>query len=113
MTDRYTEDQVIAAIADLTPTRLVSYLEAELVIPLQTGNGRMFRQIDLARLELLCELSDQFGLEEDALGVILSLIDQLHGVRSELRSVLDAIAQQPDEVRTRLEQAIRLAQTNG
>ena len=58
-------------------------------------------------------MSDQFSLEEDALRVILSLIDQLHGVRSELRCVLDAVAQEPVDVRTRLEQAIRVAQSTG
>lgn len=112
MTDRYSEAEAIAAIADLTPTRLVAYIEAELVIPLQTDEGRMFRQMDMARLELLCDLSVQLGLEEDALGVILSLIDQLHGVRHELRCVLGAIAQQPEELRSRLEQAIRSAKAN-
>ncbi len=113
MTDRFSEAEVIAAVADLTPSRLVSYIKAELVIPLQTDQGHSFRQIDLARLELLCELSDQFGLEEDALGVILSLIDQLHGVRSELRCVLEAIAKEPEDVRLRLQQAMRMAQTDG
>jgi chaperone modulatory protein CbpM len=111
MTDRYSEDQVIAAIAELTRPRLVAFVEARLVVPLQTDRGPVFRQIDMARLALLCDLSDQFGLEEDALAVILSLIDQLHGVRSELRCVLDAVAQEPAEVRARLERAIRRAQS--
>lgn len=110
MTDHYSEDQTIAAVASLTRTRLVSYIEAELVIPLRTDSGPVFRQIDIARLELLCELNEQFELEEEAIGVILSLIDQLHGVRSELRCVLKAVAQEPDDVRTRLEKAVRIAQ---
>lgn len=112
MTDRYSETEVIATIAYLTPTRLFSFIEAELVIPLRTDKGLEFRQIDMARLELVCELSEQFGLEEDALAVILSLIDQLHGVRSELRGVLGVIAQQPDDIRSHLEQAIRLAKVD-
>lgn len=109
MTEHYSEEQAIAAVASLTRSQLISYVQAELVVPLQTDRGLLFRQIDIARLELLCELNEQFGLEEDALGVILSLIDQLHLVRSELRCVLDAIAQEPDDVRVRLERAAQLS----
>ncbi len=110
MTGHLTEDDVVNAIADLTPDRLVAFVQAELVIPLQTDRGRRFRQVDKARLELLCDLTEQFGMDEDALAVILSLIDQLYAVRSDLRCVLKAVDQQPEDVRARLEQAIETVQ---
>ena len=113
MTAHYTEDDVITAIADLTRPRLVAFIQAELIIPLQTDAGTAFREIDIARLELLCELSDQFDFDEDALGVILSLIDQLHGVRADLRTLLTAIEREPDDVRARLGQAIRDVRLHG
>ncbi len=107
MTERYSEDEAIAAVARLTRPQLTAFVEAEIVIPLRTETGLMFRQIDIVRLELLCELSESFSLDEDALGVVISLIDQLHAVRGELRAVLEAIEAEPEEVRRRIAEALR------
>ena len=102
MSEHFSEDEVIAAVASLTRTRLMSFVQAEIVIPLQTEGGPVFRRIDIVRLELLCDLSDQFDLQEDALGVVMSLIDQLHGVRAELRALMQAVQDEPEEVRNRI-----------
>ncbi len=98
----YTEDDVIARITLLTRPQLISFVRAEIVMPLQSESGPVYRQIDLARIELLCELCDQYDLQEDALGMVMSLVDQLHGVRAELRVVLEAIEAEQADVRTRL-----------
>lgn len=111
MTRIYTETETIAAISGLTEIRLTTYVETGVVRPVQTSSGPAYRQIDLARLDLLCELTDQFGLEGEALGLVMSLIDQLHGVRAELRSVLDAIGAESDEVCNRI--ALALSETRG
>ena len=102
MSTQYSEDQVIATVALLTRKRLVSFVRAEVVVPLQSETGPVFRQMDIARIELLCELCDQYDLPEDALGMVMSLIDQLHGVRAELRTVLGAIEAEQADVRTRI-----------
>ncbi|MDP1668341.1 chaperone modulator CbpM [Phaeovulum sp.] len=109
MTDRYSEAEAVAAVARLTRSQLVAFVEAEVVVPERTEAGFMFRQIDLARMELLCELCEQFDLADDALGMVISLVDQMHGLRGELRAVLAAIDAEPDEVRARIAQALRSA----
>ncbi|MBE9477342.1 MAG: hypothetical protein IME92_09345 [Proteobacteria bacterium] len=106
MTGRYSEDQVIAAIATLTRTQLVSFIEAEIIVPLHTEDGIVFRQVDLVRIELLCELTEHFSLNDDALSIIISLIDQLHSTRAELDCILQAAKAEPGDVRARLGQAI-------
>lgn len=107
MTDRFTEEETVAAVSRLTRTQLVTFIQAEVVSPILTESGPVFRQIDIVRLELLCELSEQFDLEADALGVVMSLIDQLHEVRAELRAVLEALGREPNEVRARIAEALR------
>ncbi|MFT4959214.1 MAG: chaperone modulatory protein CbpM [Paracoccaceae bacterium] len=103
MTDEYLdEDQAIAAVARLTRVQLVSFVEAEIIVPVTTEAGPAYRKIDIMRLELLCELSDQFDLQDDALSVVMSLVDQLHGVRAELRAVLNAVETEQSEVRRRI-----------
>ena len=107
MNDQYSEDETVAAVARLTQARLKSFVELEIVQPLHTRGRVVYRQVDLVRLELLCELSEDFELGDDALGVVISLIDQLHGVRAELRTVLSALAAEPEEVRTRISAVLR------
>lgn len=107
MTDRYSEDEALEAVARLTRARLRSFIEAEIVTPLQTGNGIRFRRVDLVRMELLCELTDEFDLHIDALGIVMSLIDQLHGARTDLRALLVALEAEPEEVRIRIAKALR------
>lgn len=111
MTHFYSETQVVEAVTSLTQIRLTSFVEAGFVQPMHTGDGPAFRQIDLARLDLLCELSEQLDLEESALEIVMSLVDQLHGVRAELRAVLGALAVEPDEVRARIADALSAARS--
>ncbi len=111
MTDLYSEDEAIASVARLTRSQLVTFVEARIVTPVQSDRGPVYRQLDLVRMELLCDLTEQFDLDEDALGVLISLIDQLHGVRAELRALVDAIAEEPPEVRQRIGAAARRARS--
>lgn len=102
MTEYLSEDQAIAAVTRLTRVQLVSFVEAEIIIPVMTSDGPAYRKIDIMRLELLCELSEEFDMQDDALGVVISLVDQLHGVRGELRAVLSAVETEQPEVRHRI-----------
>ena len=102
MTHALTEDQLIEAITRLTSDRLTEYLAAEIVIPEQSEQGLVYQTIDVARLELACELHDQYDMEADALSMMISLIDQMHGLRAELREVLNAVEAQPEPVREQL-----------
>lgn len=106
MNARYSEAEIVDAVARLTRPRLKSFVELEIVSPLHSDGRLVYRQIDLVRLELLCELSDDFELDDDALCMIISLIDQLHGARGELRTLLAAIVSEPDEVQSRIRAAL-------
>lgn len=110
MTDHLTEDEVLAAIPGLTRTRLVAFVETELVIPLRRehefGSAQVFRQIDCARLQLMCDLTDDLDLDEHALGVVLTLIDQLHDMRHDLLALARAVEAEPLDVRARIGSAI-------
>jgi chaperone modulatory protein CbpM len=111
MTDRYSEDEAIAAVALLTRPLLATFVEAQIIVPVRTESSVYFRQVDIVRMELLCELHEQFDLDEDALGVVMSLIDQLHAARGELHDMLRAIEAEPEEVRQRIVAALTRART--
>lgn len=98
----YSEQETITTVTRLTRARLTTYVKHEFLVPTQSEAGPVYSLADLARIELICDLTEQFDLKEDALGVVLSLIDQLHGVRSELRRVMGAIEAQPEDVQSRI-----------
>jgi chaperone modulatory protein CbpM len=102
MTRTLTEDDAITAITWLTRQRLDVFISANLVAPVQTATGRAYGPVDLARLELLCELAEQFDLTEDALGIVISLIDALHAARFDLHRVVEALEAEPPDVRRRV-----------
>ncbi len=103
----YTEKEVVALVPGLTGARLVRFIEAEIVLPIRRAPEPGFQGIDLARLRLACELSDQFGLDTEALALVLSLVDQLHARRAELAALRKAIAAQPAETRARIGAALQ------
>lgn len=106
MTDLYTDTDLIEAIAPLNRDRLLHYVHLRIVQPLETDSGLRFREIDLRRVTLLCELSDDMELNEDALVIVMNLLDQLHGNRARLSSLMAALANEEAEVRDRIVRAL-------
>ncbi len=102
MTDLFSEDEVIATVTRLTRNRLVRFVEVDLVRPQRDDNGTVYRRIDIARIELLCDLSDDLDLDEAALGIVISLIDQLHAARQDLTFMTRAIDALPEDLRDRI-----------
>lgn len=81
-----------------------------MIIPLRwESNGAstlVFRQIDFARIQLLCDLTDDLDLDSAMLGVVIRLIDQLHAKRQDLLALARAISAEPPDVRARIGAAI-------
>jgi chaperone modulatory protein CbpM len=102
MSARYTEADVLARVQGLTLARLRSFAQARCVQPEITDGQPTFAELDLARLRLLCELAADFDLDEDASALVLSLLDQIHGLRCELRALARAVDDEPEDVRRRL-----------
>ncbi|MCQ0093138.1 hypothetical protein [Roseovarius sp. M141] len=106
MTEQYTETDLIETIAPLTRDRLLHYVHLRIVQPVQTEHGARYREIDLRRVTLLCELADDMDLNEDALVVVMNLLDQLHGSRARLDAVMTALAAEDEQVRARIARSL-------
>jgi chaperone modulatory protein CbpM len=105
-----TEDEVLEAIPTLTRGRLVAFVEMELLQPVQEvragGAMLLFRRVDIARVQLLCDLTDDLGLDAAALGVVIGLLDQLHATRRELVALARAVDREPADIRARIGSAV-------
>ncbi len=109
MTDRYSEDEVVATVTRLTRVQLVRFIEGAFVRPVQEPGGYVFRRVDIARLELLCDLSQDLDLDETGLSIVISLIDQLHAARQDLVHVVRAVDALPAELQSRIMTAMKTA----
>lgn len=102
MTDQFSEDDVVITVTRLTRRQLVRFIEGQLIKPQHKAGGYIFHQIDIARLELLCDLSRDLDLDETALGIVISLLDQLHAARQDLTTLAQAINLLPEELRANI-----------
>ena len=102
MTDRYSEDDVVASVTRLTRSQLVTFIECDFVRPEREAGAYVFRRIDLARLDLLCDLSQDLDLDEIGLGIVISLIDQLHAARQDIAAMSRAIGALPADLQERI-----------
>lgn len=90
-----TFDEALANYA-IERTELSAWIEQSWVRPMKSGEGWQFDDGDVARLELICELRREMEINDDALPVVLSLLDQLYAARQTLRHVRDALLKLPD-----------------
>ena len=71
------------------------------------GGAPQFTEIDVARVRLIRDLQADMGVNDEGVGVILDLIDQVHGLRRTLGDLLSAIHAQPQDMRERLAVHVR------
>ena len=90
---------VTALFPGLTQVELISWVERGWVAPDTAGSGLEFREIDIARVRLIRDLRRDMDIAEDAVALVLSLLDQVYDMRRTLKAVLRAIERQPPAVR--------------
>ena len=61
------------------------------ICPDRTTPERTFTDMDLARANLIHDLKDNMGVNDEGLDVILHLIDQVHGLRKALAEALASL----------------------
>jgi chaperone modulatory protein CbpM len=107
MTSRYSKEKVIMTVTRLTRAQLDRYIAMQLVEPERSEGEPVFCDVDIARLELLCDLSEDLDLDETAMGIVLSLLDQLHEARRDLVQLAEVIESLPEDLRGRIDSALR------
>ena len=102
------EHGVVAEVERLTLRDLRVWVREGWVQPAQGEAGPVFDDIDVARIRLLCDLRKDMALPTEALPVVLTLIDHLNQTRSDLRCLVEALEEQPHEVRRSVAASVRV-----
>ncbi len=99
---------VVTQLPGLRLQDLERWIANEWLRPENRAGRYLFREIDVARARLIKELRDDMNLAEDALPVVLSLLNQLYDARRRLRELSDALGQTaPEEIRRNLADHLR------
>lgn len=93
------EQEVLSVIASVSDVQLRVWVSKDWVRPAQDGSTPVFNEADVARVRLLDTLINQLEIDHEATPIILSLIDQIHDMRAQMRRVSEVIEEQPDDIR--------------
>jgi chaperone modulatory protein CbpM len=102
------ERDLLARVQRLTVTRLRVWVAQGWIKPADR-DAQAFSEADIARAALICSLEDELGFAEEDVPVLLNLIDQIHGLRAELKGIVDALEDLPPDIRA----TVRMRITRG
>jgi len=87
---------IVTQFPDLEIVELTGWIDRGWVRPEPDG---LFEAIDIARVRLIYDLRRSLGVAEDAVPMILALLDQVYDLRTTLKAVSAALETQPPGVR--------------
>jgi chaperone modulatory protein CbpM len=99
-------DELLRQMQGLDRRELMRWVENRWVLPERRGQTFIFHEVDVARVELIFEIRREFAIDEEALPLVLGLLDQVYDLRRQLRRMCDALAAQPEEVRAAVRRAL-------
>ena len=98
---------VAALFPDLTTVEIIQWVEQGWVVPDTADAGLVFHEIDVARVRLIHDLRRDMEIGEDAIPLVLSLLDQVYDLRSRINAILRALSSQSEDVRVAVLDALQ------
>jgi chaperone modulatory protein CbpM len=95
-------EAVLTQIQGLDAFVLERWIEARWVLPERVADTYVFHEIDVARVHLIVELTRDMMIDEEAMPVVLNLLDQVYALRKRLTSLARAIDALPPDLQTRV-----------
>ena len=99
-------EALLGQFSGLDRIELLRWVENRWVMPERQGGSWVFLEVDVARVELILEIRREWELDDDAMPLVLGLLDQIYELRRQLRRLCDAVAAQPAEIRDAIERSL-------
>jgi len=87
---------------DIGASELHAWIEQHWVLPVEESGDFYFDEADVARVKLIAELRNDLGVNEDAIPVVLRLLDQVYSLRRALSELNEAIQELPESAQEQL-----------
>jgi chaperone modulatory protein CbpM len=97
---------VLHRVAGLDEAELIDWVERRWVQAEAGPEGYRFQEVDIARVQLILEIRRDCAIDEEAMPLVLSLLDQVYRLRRQLKALSGAVAQQPEAVRQQILDAL-------
>lgn len=103
-----TVDEVLEIMQErIDRQTLEDYIARDWLRPSHQSTGWHFEDIDIARLELVCHLTQDINVNDEGMDIVLSLLDQLYSTRAHLQKLHNAIGKQPPEVKAEIMMVVK------
>lgn len=99
-------DQLLHRIAGLDRREVVRWVENRWVLPERQDETWIFHEVDIARVELILEIRRDFAVDDEAVPLVLGLLDQLYSLRRQMARLCAAVDRQPVDVRDAIREAL-------
>jgi chaperone modulatory protein CbpM len=110
-------DELVRRFAELNAAELSRWVENRWLVPETAseddGERWIFHEVDVARVELILDIRREFSVDDEALSLVLGLLDQVYSLRRQMRRLCDALEQQPPEIRDAIRRALPPASHDG
>ena len=101
-------EEVVSQV-EVSGAELSIWIEQHWVLPVEEEGSFFFDSTDVARVRLIADLRGDMGVNEEAMPVVLRLLDQVYSLRHALADLTTAIKGLPEEARNQLEAELRKA----
>jgi len=106
-------EELLARFGDLERGELIRWVENRWVLPERHNETWLFHEVDIGRVELILEIRRDFAVDDEAMPLMLHLLDQVYSLRRQMRRLCGALASQPPEVQDAIRQALPKAGGQG
>jgi chaperone modulatory protein CbpM len=110
-------DELTRRFAELDSAEFERWVENRWILPEDAGGPGgerwLFHEVDVARVELILDIRREFAVDDEAMSLVLSLLDQVYSLRRQMRRLCDALESQPPEVQNAIRQALPPRESSG
>jgi len=97
----------VAVEIEVSQGEITAWIEQRWVLPIEEEGRYLFDEADRARIRLIVELRRDMEIGDEAMPMILRLLDQIYTLRRALGELEDVIKTLPAEVRDEIESRLR------
>ncbi len=102
-----TLDELLRVHGRLTTVHVEHWVRRGLLRPSAEGDAWIFEPVDVARANLLADLADDMGFDEESVEMVVDLLDQINTLRRQLHQLGLAIGRQSPETREAIAVALK------
>jgi len=97
----------VVAATEIGEAEIVSWVEQAWVLPAEDSGHWLFDEADCARIALINDLRSAMGVNDEAVPLVLRLLDQVYALRAALGEIQEAVRDLPETHRVALERRLR------